>query len=175
MLPDHRSSTAIHEAGHATISCVLGEDFDFVELTGDREGLTMPFHSPCRICGSEVPNGLACPTCLRHYEKKNPRKDSLSRDINRGYRLEAAVAAAGELAKNGLVMAPYSPATTKSRRIEKECRLVRPSVICGAATHAAATRAAMRRVKHAPRLRRNSEEPSAISSAMRSFGPVCSP
>jgi hypothetical protein len=100
MLPDYRTSTAIHEAAHAAISCALGEEFDFIELTGDREGNTMPFHSPCRICGSSVPDGEACSNCLTYYEKHNPQKDARSREINRGYRLEAAVAAAGELAES---------------------------------------------------------------------------
>jgi len=97
---DHLGSTATHEAGHAAISCLLGEELEYIELLSEREGLTMPFYSPCRICGSQVPDRQACATCLRYYEKHNPKTDGMSRRIERGYRVEGAVAAAGEIAES---------------------------------------------------------------------------
>ena len=109
MAADHLTSTSIHEAAHATISHVIGEEIEYMEITGERDGITMPFHSPCRLCGSAVPEGQACPECFRYYGKNRPSADARSADINRAYRIEAAVAAAGELAEakfnNGVLLA----------------------------------------------------------------------
>jgi hypothetical protein len=107
--PPYRDSTALHESAHAVVSHVLGEEIQYLELQGDRDGIAMPFHSPCPLCQSAVAAMQACVTCLEYYEKNDPASDGQSRRIERRYRVEAAVAAAGEIAEmkfgNGAVLA----------------------------------------------------------------------
>src|SRR5437870_42575 len=94
-----REATAIHEAGHAVTSHILGVLFDYAEVSSDHEGVMMPFFSPCPTCGSTVPEHKACQPCLEHYEKHRPSRDARSDQIERFYREEGAVAIAGELAE----------------------------------------------------------------------------
>jgi hypothetical protein len=94
-----RDSTTLHESAHAAISHLVGEMIQYLELQDDRNGVSMPLHSPCPLCGSEVPESRACPTCFDYYLRNEPETDSNSRRIERRYRIEAAVAAAGEIAE----------------------------------------------------------------------------
>jgi hypothetical protein len=96
---DELPGTAIHEAAHAIISHLVGETFVFVEVTDAQSGLMQPHHSPCPVCGASVQEARACSACLEHYEKNNPVHDGHSEQISRAYRIEAAVAAAGEIAE----------------------------------------------------------------------------
>jgi len=99
-------ATAIHEAAHAVVSHLTGISFDYVVVSGPREGEMMPFYSPCPVCSAKVDEYQACRPCMEHYEKHRPSQDKRSAKIERFYREEAAIAIAGELAEIRLTGGP---------------------------------------------------------------------
>lgn len=95
-------ATAIHEAAHAVVSHALGVRFDYVVVNSAREGVMMPFYSPCPLCGHTVPEFQSCEPCFEHYGRHRPTHDPRSAAVERFYREEAAIAVAGELAELNL-------------------------------------------------------------------------
>ena len=109
MTTDHLTSTATHEAAHAVLSYVLAQRIRYLELLDERNGRVFLYESPCQICGNDVRDGWACQNCLAYYESNDPVTDERSSVIERAYRVEAAIAAAGEIAElhlnNGVLLA----------------------------------------------------------------------
>lgn len=103
-----RVGTCIHEAAHAVISYLLGDEFIHVAVVGDSNGEVMPENSRCR-------------TCLNYYERHDPSNDPHSRRIQDDLRRSAAIAVAGEIADTllpgGLAATPTE--LTRDRRIAR--------------------------------------------------------
>ena len=81
-----RWSTAIHEAGHAVVSYVLGRDIMHAVLFTDKWGELFPTCSVCR-------------TCLTYYTEHDPAKDIHAKLIQDDLRCDMAIAMAGECAQ----------------------------------------------------------------------------
>ena len=81
---DKRMVTAIHEAGHAVVSHLLGLQILFVTLIDDS-------------CGQTVPESTGCHLCEDYHRYPPAPPDNHFRRIEKEFWYQAAVASAGEI------------------------------------------------------------------------------
>jgi len=84
-----RRSTAIHEAGHAVVSYVVGRRMMHAVLFNDQYGEIMPL---CSVCD----------TCLAYYSDNNASNNAHSKHIQDDLRCDMAIALAGEIAQRAI-------------------------------------------------------------------------
>jgi len=103
---DNRYITAVHEAGHAVISHVLGRSISRAILHGDLKGEVVP---NCFHTGDEID----------HYERNNPENDDRSRRIQREIRCDCGIAVAGEISEKMICGDTQISAQEIQRDLEK--------------------------------------------------------
>ena len=84
-----RHATAIHDAGHAVVSYLLGRRITYVVLSDDQHGETMTEWS--------LDN-----TNFEYYENNDPKEDPESKLIQDALRCDMAIAVAGAIAQDDL-------------------------------------------------------------------------
>jgi hypothetical protein len=107
-----RRATAIHEAGHAVVSYLLGRGIIYVVLSDNQHGETMTEWS--------FDN-----TNFEYYESNNPNEDPESKRIQDALRCDMAIAVAGAIAQGDLC--------GDSTLIKSELKLDLNRANCGAA------------------------------------------
>ena len=88
-MANERHSTAIHEAGHAVVSFMVGRRILYAVMINDD-------------CGEVVPLCSVCDTCLAYYSSSNPANDAHSKQIQDDLRCDMAIAMAGEFTQRSL-------------------------------------------------------------------------
>lgn len=95
---DALRATCIHEAGHATISYLIGVRFLHIAICSNDEG-------------EVVPECSACTRCVEYFEMHNPSEDYHAACIRTEFIKSAAIALAGEVAD---MMLPTGKTATDS-------------------------------------------------------------
>lgn len=85
-----RHGTAIHEAAHAVVSCLLDVPLLHLAILDDTHG-------------EAVPECSLCQTCLNYYHQQDPAEDPHSRTIQDDLRRRTAIAVAGEIGEECLL------------------------------------------------------------------------
>lgn len=85
-----RQGTAIHEAAHAVLSCLLDVPLLHLAILDDTHG-------------EAVPECSLCQTCLDYYHQHDPAEDPHSRTIQDDLRRRTAIAVAGEICEECLL------------------------------------------------------------------------
>jgi hypothetical protein len=84
-----RRSTAVHEAGHAVVSYVVGRRMMHAVLFNDQ-------------CGEIMPLCSVCDTCVEYYNENDPANFAHSKHIQDDLRCDMAIAIAGEIAQRAI-------------------------------------------------------------------------
>jgi len=107
-----RHSTAIHEAGHAVVSYVLGRRVMHAVLFDDRRGEVMP---EC----------AACDTCISYYKSFKEPVDAMHwKHIEDDLRRDIAIAIAGEIAETEICGDHYiDEGELRQDRALSQCRV----------------------------------------------------
>lgn len=84
-----RRSTAVHEAGHAVVSYVVGRRMMHALLFDD-------------LCGEIMPLCSVCDTCVEYYNENDPANSTHSKLIQDDLRCDMAIAIAEEIAQRAI-------------------------------------------------------------------------